>query len=136
MHAFNPKLVSGSRVVMMSCVLGRFGAPGFGAYCASKHGLLGLTKALAKEMLPRGILVNALAPAWVETEMSEIGITESAEAMGMTREAFRHEHEQHMGIKRFIRPDEVARGVAWLANPENQLQIGQCLNLDAGTLQD
>lgn len=135
-RAFQTHLGAGSRVVMMSCVLGRFGAPGFAAYCASKHGLLGLTKALAKELLPRGIHVNALAPAWVETEMSLTGIRESANALGMTEAAFRKEHEHHMSTKRFITPEEVALGVDWLANPKNVMQVGQCLNLDAGTLQD
>lgn len=135
-RAFESRLVSGARVVMMSCVLGRFGAPGFAAYCASKHGLLGLTKAIAQELLPRGIFVNALAPAWVETEMSLVGIEQSAEALGITREQFRKQAEDHMAIKRFITPDEVAKGVAWLADPQNVMQIGQCLNLDAGTLQD
>lgn len=135
-RAFHGKMGSGGRIVMVSCVLGRFGAPGFSAYCAAKHGLLGLTKALAHELLPRGIHVNAVAPQWVETDMAEVGIRESAETLGITREQFRSVALSHVPARRFFQPDEVALGIAWLTDPANKMQIGQCLNLDGGALQD
>ncbi len=69
-RAFAPMLGAGGRIVLVSSVLGRFGVPAYGAYCAAKHGLLGLTKALALELIPKGIYVNAVAPGWVDTAMA------------------------------------------------------------------
>ncbi len=54
------------RIVNMSSVLGRFGVPGYAAYCTSKHGIIGFTRALALELAPRGITVNAICPGWVQ----------------------------------------------------------------------
>ena len=71
----SPHLSEGGRIVNLSSVLGRFGVPGFAAYCASKHGVIGLTRALALELAPRQITVNAICPGWVETEMARRGVS-------------------------------------------------------------
>lgn len=134
-RAFVPKLPRGGRVVFVSSVLGRFGVPGYGAYCAAKHGLLGLTKALALELAPKGIFVNAVAPGWVDTDMASQGIAGMAAAMGIAPEEARWRAEKAVPAGRFFQPEEIARGVAWMMDPGNTMQIGQCLNLDGGVVQ-
>jgi NAD(P)-dependent dehydrogenase (short-subunit alcohol dehydrogenase family) len=59
-RAFLPRMGPGGRIVLVSSVLGRFGVPGYGAYCAAKHGVHGLAKALTLELIGKGIVVNAL----------------------------------------------------------------------------
>ncbi len=134
-RAFLPRLGPGGRIVLVSSVLGRFGVPGYGAYCAAKHGLIGLAKALALELVDRGIVVNAVAPGWVDTDMAQTGIRQIAAATGQTEAQFRAQAEAAVPVKRFFQPEEVAHGIAWLLNPANTMQVGQCLNLDGGVIQ-
>jgi len=134
-RAFLPRLGSGGRIVLVSSVLGRFGVPGYGAYCAAKHGLIGLAKALALELIDRGIVVNAVAPGWVDTDMAQTGIRQIAAATGQTEAQFRAQAEAAVPVKRFFQAEEIAHGIAWLLNPANTMQVGQCLNLDGGVVQ-
>ena len=130
-----PKMGPGGRVVLVSSVLGRFGVPAYGAYCAAKHGLLGLTKALALELIPKGIVVNAVAPGWVDTDMAATGIRGLAAALGLSEAEAWREAEGAVPMQRFFQPEEIAHGIAWLLNPANTTQVGQCLNLDGGVVQ-
>jgi NAD(P)-dependent dehydrogenase (short-subunit alcohol dehydrogenase family) len=134
-RAFLPKMASGGRIVLVSSVLGRFGVPGYGAYCGAKHGLIGLAKALALELIDRGIVVNAVAPGWVDTDMAKTGIRQIAAATGQTEAEFRAQAEAAVPVKRFFQPEEIAHGIAWLLDPANTMQVGQCLNLDGGVVQ-
>jgi NAD(P)-dependent dehydrogenase (short-subunit alcohol dehydrogenase family) len=134
-RAFLPRLGSGGRIVLISSVLGRFGVPGYGAYCAAKHGLIGLAKALALELIDRGIVVNAVAPGWVDTDMAQTGIRQIAAATGQTEAQFRAQAEAAVPVKRFFQAEEIAHGIAWLLDPANTMQVGQCLNLDGGVVQ-
>ena len=131
-----PRMHSGGRIVLVASVLGRFGVPGYGAYCAAKHGLIGLAKALALELIDRGIVVNAVAPGWVESDMAQTGIRQIAIATGQTEAQFRAQAEAAVPVKRFFQPEEIAHGIAWLLNPANTMQVGQCLNLDGGVIQN
>lgn len=134
-RAFLPRMGPGGRVVLVASVLGRFGVPGYGAYCAAKHGLIGLAKALALELIDHSIVVNAVAPGWVDTDMAETGIRQIAAATGQTEAQFRAQAEAAVPVKRFFQPEEIAHGIAWLLNPANTMQVGQCLNLDGGVVQ-
>jgi NAD(P)-dependent dehydrogenase (short-subunit alcohol dehydrogenase family) len=133
-RAFVPRMQSGGRIVLMSSVLGRFGVAGYGAYCAAKHGVIGMTKALALELIPRGIFVNCCAPGWVETDMALEGVAAAAKALGISEADFRKQAEDVVPVKRFFQPDEVVHGIAWLANPANTTQVGRCLDLDGGVV--
>ncbi|MBI4263202.1 MAG: SDR family oxidoreductase [Acidobacteria bacterium] len=131
-----PLMREGGRIVNMSSVLGRFGVAGYTAYCASKHGVLGLTRALALELAPQQITVNALCPGWVDTEMAETGMRQGAAATGQTFEAFRDQAIAAVPIQRFIQPEEVAELVRFLVSTSASAITGQTYNICGGQSMD
>lgn len=130
------QLSDGARIVNMSSVLGRFGVPGYTAYCASKHGVIGFTRALALELAPRRITVNALCPGWVDTEMAAQGMQQGADATGQTFEQFRERALGAVPLKRIIQPEEVAELVRFLASPAASAITGQTYNICGGQTMD
>jgi ketoreductase len=125
-------IANGGRIINLSSVLGRFGVPGYTAYCASKHAIIGFTRALALELTPRSITVNAISPGWVDTEMALEGMTLGATAMGITYEEFRRRALRAVPIKRIIQPEEVAGLVRFLASPAASAITGQTYNICGG----
>jgi 3-hydroxybutyrate dehydrogenase len=124
------------RIINLSSVLGRFGVPGYAAYCASKHGVIGLTRALALELAPRGITVNALCPGWVETAMAHQGIANGARAMGISEAEFRRQAEGAVPLKRFMQPHEIGQLAVYVASDAADGMTGQALNLCGGATMD
>ncbi len=120
------------RILNLSSVLGKFGVPGYAAYCASKHGVVGFTRALALELAPRRITVNALCPGWVSTDMARRGVEENARRQGIPAEEFRRQAEARVPLGRFIEPEEVARLALFLASDQGSGITGQSINLDGG----
>jgi NAD(P)-dependent dehydrogenase (short-subunit alcohol dehydrogenase family) len=120
------------RILNLSSVLGKFGVPGYAAYCASKHGVIGFTRALALELAPRKITVNALCPGWVTTDMATQGIEENSRRLGIPAEEFRRQAEARVPLGRFIEPEEVARLALFLASDQGKGITGQSINLDGG----
>ena len=120
------------RIINISSVLGKYGVAARGAYCASKHGLIGLTRALAPELMGRGITVNAICPDWVDTEMAAQSVVQAAAALGVAPAEFRRQAEREMPHGRFLDPGEVAALVAYLASDESAGMTGQALNLCGG----
>ncbi len=131
-----PLMRPGGRVVNLSSVLGRFGVPGYTAYCASKHGVIGFTRALALELAPDLITVNAVCPGWVDTEMASEGMRLGAEATGTTYEQFRERALGAVPIQRIIQPEEVAELVCFLASPAASAITGQTYNICGGQTMD
>ncbi|HEY3043774.1 MAG TPA: SDR family NAD(P)-dependent oxidoreductase [Vicinamibacterales bacterium] len=131
-----PMLPDGGRVINMSSVLGRFGVAGYTAYCASKHAVIGFTRALALELVKRRITVNAICPGWVETDMATQGMQNGANAMGVTFEEFRTGALGAVPIGRIIEPDEVAQLVKFLASPQAAAITGQTYNICGGQTMD
>ena len=127
-----PLLREGGRIVNLSSVLGRFGVPGYTAYCSSKHAVIGFTRALALEVAQRGITVNAICPGWVDTEMAASGMRMGAELMGTTFEEFRRQAIGAVPINRIIQPEEVATLVKFLASPDASAITGQTYNICGG----
>ena len=125
-----PHIPDGGRVVNLSSVLGRFGVPGFGAYCATKHGVIGLTRAHALELAPRGITVNAICPGWVETEMAREGFRR----IGRDEEAGRRVAAGNAPLGRVLDPSEVAGLAAYLVSDDARDLTGQAIVIDGGQI--
>jgi len=122
----------GGRVINISSVLGKFGVPGYTAYCTTKHGMIGFTRALALEVVGRGITVNTVCPGWVDTDMATQGINETATFQGITPEQFRAQAVAGVPIKRFLEADEVAELVCYLASDQAKGITGQAINICGG----
>lgn len=123
---------SGGRIINISSVLGKFGVPGYTAYCTTKHGMIGFSRALALEVVHRGITVNTVCPGWVDTEMAQLGIHESAALQGMTPEEFRAQALAAVPIKRFLNADEIAELVCYVASDAAGGMTGQAINICGG----
>jgi ketoreductase len=120
------------RIINISSVLGKFGVPGYSAYCATKHGMIGFTRALALEVVGRGITVNAICPGWVDTEMARLGIEESAANQGVTPEEFKKQAVAAVPIGRFLDAGEVAELALYLASDKAAGITGQAINICGG----
>ncbi len=127
-----PWIPEGGRIVNISSVLGRFGVPGYTAYCSSKHGLIGFTRALALELAPRRITVNAVCPGWVETDMARLGMEVGARGCGIEYEEFRRQALDQVPLKEMVQPREVGELVCFLASDKARNITGQSYNLCGG----
>ena len=127
-----PHMQDPGRIINMSSVLGRFGVPGYAAYCTAKHGILGFTKALALEVAGRGITVNAICPTWVDTAMARQGIEETAAILGMSAEDFRAMAVAAVPIKRMAEVEEVVALVNFLCQADAASITGQVMNVCGG----
>ena len=123
---------SGGRIINISSVLGKFGVPGYTAYCTTKHGMIGFTRALALEVVHRGITVNTICPGWVDTEMAALGINETAAAQGITPEQFKAAAVAAVPIRRFLDADEIAEMVCYIASDAARGITGQAMNICGG----
>ena len=122
--AIPPMLAGGGgRMITISSEVGLAGLPGYAAYAASKGGVIALTKALARELAPRGICVNSVAPGPIEAGMLIGGAAQSEEWLAA-----------NVPIGRFGRPGEVAACVALLAGDDGGYFVGQVLSPNGGTV--
>ncbi len=124
----------GGRIINFSSVLGRFGVPGYTAYCSAKHGIIGFTRSLALEVAPRRITVNALCPGWVETTMARQGMEAGAKGQNVSYEEFRRMALDGVPLKEIIEPGEIAQLVSYLASPAARNITGQAYNLCGGQI--
>jgi 2-deoxy-D-gluconate 3-dehydrogenase len=109
--------------VNLSSQMGAVGYPGRAAYCASKHAVNGLTKALAVEWAPAGITVNAVAPTFVETPLT---------APMLADDAFREDVLRRIPLGRVGTVEEIADAVVFLASDSASLITGEILAVDGG----
>lgn len=116
------KLRSG-RIVNMASVIGLYGNPGQANYSAAKAGLIGLTKTMAKEFASRNILVNAIAPGMVETDMTD-SMSEKAREAALNQ----------IVLKRMAQPSEIASVVSFLLSADSSYITGQVLEVSGGMI--
>jgi NAD(P)-dependent dehydrogenase (short-subunit alcohol dehydrogenase family) len=121
------------RLVAISSVLGKFGADGQAAYCASKAGIHGLVRAVAIEVGRRAITCNAVCPGWVDTEMARARMADLAAEGGTSYEQTRRSAQAALPLGRFVEAEEVARFVAFLCSPAADAITGQALSVCGGT---
>ncbi|GAB2695160.1 NAD(P)-dependent dehydrogenase (short-subunit alcohol dehydrogenase family) [Microbacterium marinum] len=120
-RALSPHLADGGRVINISSATVFSGSAQWAHYVASKSGVIGLSRVLAKELGARGITVNAVAPGFTLTEASH-GLIENAEQYGVDRGA----------IRRAIEPEDIVGTVQYLASPASAFVTGQTVVVDGG----
>jgi len=134
-HAAAPHIPHGGRVLIMSSVLGKFGVPGYTAYCSAKTGLIGFTRALALELAPRKITVNAVCPGWTDTEMARAGMRDIAASANISVDEFKRQAMSRVPLGEMVRPEEVADLVAFLCAPTGDNITGQAISICGGSTQ-
>ena len=109
------------RIINITSVVGLSGNPGQSNYAATKAGMIGFTKALAKEVGSRGITVNAVAPGFIETDMTD-ALTEDQQSSLL----------EQIAVQRLGKPEEIAATVAFLASPVAGYISGETINVNGG----
>ncbi len=126
------KGVASRHLVVISSILARIGVPGYTGYCASKAALLGLVRAMACELAEDNVLVNAVCPGWVDTEMAHEGLRGMASGMGVTEEEALAIAMKDVPLGRMSQPRDIAGMVAWLLSEDSRGVTGQGLDMNGG----
>lgn len=126
------KIPDGGRIVFTASVWGKSAEAGFGAYCASKHAVIGLMRTLAKELGPKKITVNAVCPGWVKTIASMCSLGKMAVREGRDEQALLDDIVATQAIDGLMQPDDVAAPYLFLASDGAANITGQALNIDRG----
>ena len=116
------------RIVVIASGWGVIGHPSATAYAASKAGLIALTKGLGRELGPDGILANAVAPAYIDTEQLQV----DAEDAGISLEEMRQRYRELIPVHRLAAPEDIAGVVSFLAGPGSTAFAGQILQPSGG----
>ena len=122
-------------VVTVASTAGRVGVPYTAAYSASKHAVIGLTRAVASEVAGTGVRVNAVCPTFVRTDMTERSIANIVERTGRTPEQAEAALAAASPLGRLLEPEEVADAIVFLASPAAAAINGQAIVIDGGGIQ-
>jgi len=122
------------RIINVASVAGLKGYPYLAAYCASKHGLIGLTRALAAEYADKGVTVNAICPGYVDSPLLSASIANIVEKTGRSIEDVKADLEAQNPQSRFLEASEIASLAVFLATDEARGINGQALSVCGGAL--
>lgn len=122
------------RIIMVSSTAGQVGGPDMAAYCAAKHGLLGLMRATAIDLASYGITCNAVLPGWVRTEMAERSAARESAESGVPVEEIWSQRASTYPAGRVVTPAEVATAIAFLASEQASAVNGQAIAVSHGGL--
>jgi len=125
-------LAAGGRIVNVSSILGKAGKMRNTAYCASKHGLIGYTKALALDLASRRITVNAVLPGWTDTPMLRREIAAQAGEIGADPERMLRQARKSIPLRRLVEAREAADLVGFLVSDRAGAITAQSLTIDGG----
>ncbi|MCO4889028.1 SDR family oxidoreductase [Cupriavidus sp. WGtm5] len=120
------------RIVNVASTAGLIGYGYVSAYCAAKHGVIGLTRALALETATRGVTVNAVCPGYTETDIVRDAVANIVGKTGRSEDQARAELAARNPQRRLVQPDEVADAVAWLCQPSAAAITGQAIPVAGG----
>ena len=123
------------RLVFTSSTAGLVAEPAACAYNASKHGLIGLMRSVARDAGPYGVTANAVLPGWVRTEMAERSARAEAEARGTSTETIWDERDALYPAGRVATPQEVADTIAFLASEESSGVSGEAIRVALGSVE-
>lgn len=126
------KAAGWGRMIAVASTASQKGYPYVAAYCAAKHGVLGLTRALSVELAATGITVNALCPGFIETPLLERSIANIVGTTGMSEEQAAKSLKAGNPQKRFIQTDEVAGAALWLCTEAARSVNGHALSISGG----
>ena len=126
------KMTDGACIINTASIWGRVAEPLFGAYVASKHAVIGLTKTWAKELGPRGIRVNAVCPGWVRTEASMRSLKLMAGRHNRSEDGLLAEIVGGQAIPGLMEPEDMAEAYLFLASDAARNITGQSLGVDRG----
>lgn len=122
------------RMIAVASTAGLKGYPYVTGYCAAKHGVIGLTRALSLELATSGITVNAICPGFIETPLLERSIANIVDKTGMSAEDAAKSLRRSNPQRRFIQPDEVAATVLWLCSDGARSINGHALSVSGGEI--
>ncbi|MGH8811926.1 MAG: SDR family NAD(P)-dependent oxidoreductase [Advenella sp.] len=120
------------RIVNVASVAGLKGYGYVAAYCAAKHGVVGLTRALAVELAAKNITVNAVCPGYTETPLLDDAVANMVAKTGMTADKAKAALASNNPQGRLVQPEEVAHAVLWLCLPQSASINGQAVPVDGG----
>jgi len=121
------------RIVMISSTAGEVGAPAMSAYCASKHGVIGLMRSVAADTIPHGVTCNAILPGWVRTTMADADAEAEAEATHKTVDEVWQERAASYAANRVLDPSEIAGVVRFLASDDASGVNGEAITVALGS---
>jgi 3-hydroxybutyrate dehydrogenase len=134
-HALS-RMPDGSRIVYTASTYAKTAVALMNAYCASKHGLVGMMRSLAFELGPRKICVNAICPGWVKTDQSMRSVSVIAEQTERSLEVLTSELLSKQALNGMLMPDDVAGAYLFLASQYAKDITGQTLHVDRGEVMD
>ncbi len=120
------------RMIAIASTAGLKGSSYISAYCAAKHGVIGLTRSLAVELAGKGITVNAVCPGYTETAIVDATIANIMERTGFDENKARRALTGNNPMNKMIQPDEVAAAVNWLVGPGSDSITGQSISVCGG----